>query len=91
MWFKNLLEIWAHNDKTPLRLSALYDDSEFRNVCFLHNSRYRIIMFHSCEDKTFSKVDSTLQKSKAVIIVASIIGHYLIKRFEKGFCLAEAA
>jgi hypothetical protein len=54
-------------------------------------------MFHSCEDKTFSKVDSTLQKSKAVIIVASIIGHYLIKRFEKGFlpdpsfCLAEAA
>ena len=45
MWFKNLLEIWAHDDKTPLPLSALNDDSEVRNVCFLHNSRYRIITF----------------------------------------------
>ena len=71
MWFKNLLEIWAHNDKTPLRLSALNDDSEVRNVCFLHNSRYRIITFHRCKDKTFSKVISTFLKLKAVTIAAS--------------------
>ena len=71
MWFKNLLEILAHDDKTPLRLSALNDDSEVRNVCFLHNSRYRIITFRRCEDKTFSKVISAFHKSKAVTIPAS--------------------
>ena len=71
MWFKNLLEILAHDDKTPLRVSALNDDSEVRNVCFLHNSRYRIITFRRCEDKKFSKVISTFHKSKAVTIASS--------------------
>lgn len=72
MWFKNLLEMWAHDDKTPLRLPALkYDDSEARNVCFLHNSRYRIITFHRSEDKLFSKFVSTIHKLKAVTIAAS--------------------
>jgi hypothetical protein len=57
--------------KTPLRLPALNDDSEVRNVCFLHNSRYRIVTFHRSEDKTFSKVVSTIHKLKAVTIAAS--------------------
>ena len=71
MWLKNFLEMWDHNDETSLHLSTLNDDSEVRNVCFLHNLCYRIITFPRCEDKTFSKVITIFQKSKAVTIAAS--------------------